>query len=89
MRGISSLCCALAAVHGATGFVVPLPGRVSLQAARTTATFRAVPPPASSSPDRLCMSATDLPKFSVSLMDDTRVSFDMKKENLQLLAAEV
>lgn len=35
------------------------------------------------------MSATDLPKFSVSLMDDTRVSFDMKKENLQLLAAQV
>lgn len=89
MRGISALCCALAAVHGATGFVVPLPGRVSLQAARTPAIFRAVAPSASSRPDRLCMSATELPKFSVSLMDDTRVSFDMKKENLQLLAAEV
>lgn len=89
MRGISSVFCALAMVHGATGFVMPLPGRVSLQAARTTATFRAMPPSASSSPDRLSMSATDLPKFSVSLMDDTRVSLDMKKENLQMLAAQV
>lgn len=35
------------------------------------------------------MVATDFPKFSVSLMDDTRVSFHMDEEHVRKLAAEV
>lgn len=82
MRGVGAFCCALAAVQGAMGFVAPLSARaLGRQAARNT--FSSEPA------TRLRMVATDFPKFSVSLMDDTRVSFHMDEEHVRKLAAEV
>ncbi|CAM9715340.1 unnamed protein product [Scytosiphon promiscuus] len=84
MRGIVALCCVLGAVPGAMGFVAPLSARaLGRQKARTPSTFSSQPA------TRLSMVATDFPKFSVSLMDDTRVSFHMDEEHVRKLAAEV
>lgn len=84
MRGGGALCCVLvaAAAQGASGFVAPLSAR---------ALGRQIPQtPSSTQPaTRLRMVATDFPKFSVSLMDDTRVSFHMDEEHVRKLAAEV
>lgn len=83
MRGIGALGCALVAVHGATGFVAPLSARApGRQAPRAWYSTR----PAAT---RLRMVATDFPKFTVSLMDDTRVSFHMNEEDVRKLAGEV
>lgn len=90
MKGVAGVCCALAAVQGAMGFVAPLSTTGALAGpARLSSVSSVRTQPSSSSRTRLCMSTTELPKFSVSLMDDTRVTFDLKKENLQRLAAEV
>ncbi|CAN0129097.1 unnamed protein product [Ectocarpus sp. 6 AP-2014] len=85
MRGIGALCCALAAVHGVTGFVAPLSPRGFGQ----QQTARAFSAPSSSQQPaaaRLRMVATDFPKFTVSLMDDTRVSFHMDEKDVRKLA---
>lgn len=88
MKGVATVCCALVAVQGAMGFVAPLSTRALVGQAKLSS-VSSVRTQSCSSHTRLCMSTTELPKFSVSLMDDTRVTFDLEKENLQKLAAEV
>ena len=99
MRGIAALVgCALVAAQGATGFVAPLSARAPVQQQQRRWASRAVLRPAqpaaaaaaaAAAATRLRMVATDFPKFTVSLMDDTRVSFHMNEENVRKLAAEV
>lgn len=83
MRGVGALWCALVAVQGALGFVAPLSARAPLGRQAPQSSSPAQPA------TRLRMVATDFPKFSVSLMDDTRVSFHMDEEHVRKLAAEV
>eukprot|EP00752_Nemacystus_decipiens_P003972 g3638.t1 len=83
MRGVGALCCALVAAQGALGFVAPLSARSLLGRQEPQTPCPAQPA------TRLRMVATDFPKFSVSLMDDTRVSFHMDEEHVRKLAAEV
>eukprot|EP00903_Cladosiphon_okamuranus_P006533 g6384.t1 len=84
MRGVGALCWALVTVQGALGFVAPLSARALLgRQAPPTSSFSAQPA------TRLRMVVTDFPKFSVSLMDDTRVSFHMDEEHVRKLAGEV
>ena len=100
MRGIAALVgCALVAAQGATGFVAPLSARAPVQQQQqqqrrwaSRAVLRPAQPAAAAAAaaaTRLRMVATDFPKFTVSLMDDTRVSFHMNEENVRKLAAEV
>lgn len=89
MRGIGALCCAVVAAQGAMGFMAPPLSTRALgrQMARASSSPSAAQPaPGRSS---LRMVATEIPKFCVSLMDDTRVSFHMGKEDVRKLAAEV
>ncbi|CAM9764026.1 unnamed protein product [Pylaiella littoralis] len=88
MRGtIGALICAMAAVQGAMGFVAPLSTRaLGRQTALPSSSSAAQP---ATTATRLRMVATDIPKFCVSLMDDTRVSFHIDEENVRKLAAEV
>lgn len=68
--------------RGATGFYSP----ISLRPYGEAQNPRSLNPSPST---RLHMSTLSSPKFSLSLMDDTRVSFKMERENLEKLAAEV
>ena len=89
MRGLGATLFALALVagHEATGFVAPLS---TLSIGGTSRSVCGVRRSSSiSAPTRLHMSTPNLPKFSVSLTDDARVTFHLDKETLKKLAQQV
>ncbi|CAM9167196.1 unnamed protein product [Choristocarpus tenellus] len=79
MRIFLALCCVLLA-QGGRGFMVPLPVRTpSLVTSQMSGRME----PAVS------MSTKTSPKFSIPLMDDTRVTIDFDKDHCKKLASEV
>lgn len=87
MRGFGAILWTLATVQEAMGFVAPFAATSMGGAAYSVVDTRKVSPTLTAT--RLRMSTGNVPKFSVSLTDDTRVSFHLEKENLKGLAQQV
>lgn len=79
------LCCALL-VRAGLGFVALNAGRAAFRQELRSPESALRPMRAS---PRVSMSTTNAPRFTLPLMDDTRVSFAFTKDHVQKLASEV